>query len=163
MPRPHLCCIASPPHLCRISATSLPHLCCIFCYIAGLEVRRRLGEEGGEAADRLCPSERVQVVLDAPDAHPVNRSMSQRTAAPKRVRVVVGAHHRRRVDRLSLEDATVERAVALAQPEDLGQRARRLVRLEPRDGARPTGGVSRTCRGRVLDMTAAARRREARG
>ena len=64
-------------------ATSLLHL----FYIAGLEVRRRLGEEGGKAADRLCPSERVQVVFDAPDAHPVNCSMSQRTAAPQRVRV----------------------------------------------------------------------------
>ncbi len=62
-----------------------------------------------EAADRLAPVQRVEIVLDA--------------------------QHRRRVDGLALEDAFVELA-ALGHAEDFRQRPGRLVGLEPLDRAR---------------------------
>ena len=62
-----------------------------------------------EAADPLRPVEREQPVLDA--------------------------QHRGRVDRLALEDA-VDQLAAFGQAEDLRQRARRRLALEPLDGAR---------------------------
>ena len=65
--------------------------------------------QGLEAADRLRPVQRVEIILDA--------------------------QHRRRVDGLALEDAFVELA-ALGHAEDLRQRPGRLVALEPRHRAR---------------------------
>ena len=62
-----------------------------------------------EAADRLRPLQRVEIILDA--------------------------QHRRRVDRLALEDA-FDQLAALGHAEQLGQRPGGLVGLEPLDRAR---------------------------
>ena len=62
-----------------------------------------------QAADRLRPFERVEIILDA--------------------------QHRRRVDGLALENAFVDLA-ALGHAEDLRQRPRRRVALQPGHGAR---------------------------
>ena len=69
-----------------------------------LRVGIGLGDEGLQAADRLRPFERIDVILDA--------------------------EHGRRVDGLALEDALDELA-ALGHAEDLRQRPGRLVALEP--------------------------------
>jgi hypothetical protein len=66
-------------------------------------------DQGFEAADRLRPVQRIEIILDA--------------------------QHRRRVDGLALEDAFVE-LPALGHTENLRQRPCRLVALEPRHRAR---------------------------
>ena len=53
----------------------------------------------------------------------------------QRVEIVLDAQHRRRVDRLALEDA-FDQLAARGQAEDLRQRPGRLVALQPLDGAR---------------------------
>ena len=56
-------------------------------------------------------------------------------AQSQRVDIVLDAEHRRRVDRLALEDA-FDQLAARGQAEDLRQRPGRLVAFQPLDGAR---------------------------
>ena len=56
----------------------------------------------------------------------------------ERIDIVLDAEHRRRVDRLALEDA-LDQLAALGHAEDLRQRPGRLVAFQPLDGARARG------------------------
>ena len=72
----------------------------------------------------------------APSSPPIDFAHSQR------VEIVLDAEHRRRVDRLALEDA-LDQLAALGQAEDLRQRPGRRVALQPLDRARARGSARR--------------------
>ena len=102
-----------------------------------IEVQERIAGSSARKADQ---SRSATHVASAP------RLAFERAISPGRpptlsaqlqpVERILDAEHRRRVDRLALEDALGELA-ALGHAEDLRHRPRRRVALEPLDGARP--------------------------
>ena len=99
----------------------------------GVRARRRIDGEIGDPRRLRDPVvERLGVGVGARDQA---LQPADRLRPGERIEIIFHAQHRRRVDGLAFEDAFVQLA-ALGHAEDLRQRPRRLVGLEPLDRAR---------------------------
>ena len=120
----------------------------------GVGARRRIARRGSRPTASARPSRRCALALASARADQALQA-ADRLRPVQRVEVVLDAQHRRRVDRLALEDA-LDQLAALGQAEDLRQRPGRRVALQPRHRARATGSA---CRARPRRPAPSARRR----
>ena len=100
------------------------------------EVLERVSpDRGQEWRSRRARDEVVEDLGIGVGAGDQRLQAADRFAQFKRIEIVLDAQHRRRVDRLALEDA-FDQLAARGQAEDLRQRPGRRVALQPLDGAR---------------------------
>ena len=99
------------------------------CWSGSPDRRRRNRSTGSSPPSRRAPRNWHRRGRRAPLRPPSDFAQFER------VEIVLDAEHRRRVDRLADEDA-VDQLAALGHAEDLRQRPRRRVALQPRDRAR---------------------------